>query len=147
MILAALFVIALSGVADHLHDGDSFHLQGQRVRLAQIDAPEIDQVCLDAADKPYAAGVKARDYLVSLIHDDPISCTAERDDRYGRPLVTCRTGDSSLSINQRMVRAGWAFAAYGDAYRKDQLYAQSQRLGVWRGPCQVPAEWRKAHRP
>lgn len=72
--------------------------------------------------------------------------SAERDDRYGSPPVTCRTGDGPLTLNQRMVRAGWAWAAYGDACWRDQKVAMAEHIGVWRVPCQVPADWRKARR-
>jgi len=52
----------LSGIIDHFTDGDSFIMQGQKVRLWGIDAPEYYQNCLDALGSEMVSAGHAIDY-------------------------------------------------------------------------------------
>jgi endonuclease YncB( thermonuclease family) len=51
---------ALTGVA-HIVDGDTITINGTRIRLEGIDAPETDQICLDGKGKQWTCGISARD--------------------------------------------------------------------------------------
>lgn len=46
----------LTGVIDHFTDGDSFIIQGRKVRLWGIDAPEYYQNCFDTEGNEYPCG-------------------------------------------------------------------------------------------
>ena len=50
-----------------VHDGHSLTLGNARYRLHGIDAPEIDQVCLDENGGVWACGVQAREKLKQFI--------------------------------------------------------------------------------
>ncbi len=50
-----------------IHDGDSLTLGNARYRLHDIDAPELDQVCLDENGGVWACGIQARDRLKEFI--------------------------------------------------------------------------------
>lgn len=45
-------------------DGDTVEIGQVKIRLAGIDAPETDQVCLDAKGEKWACGIAARDELI-----------------------------------------------------------------------------------
>ena len=89
-------------------DGDTIAVGSRYVRLHGIDAPETDQVCLDARGERWTCGIAAREHLYSHIAGRAVTCTPHGEDRYGRTLATCSTGGENL--NAWMVREGWALA-------------------------------------
>ena len=48
-------------------DGDTLILNGSPYRLDGVDAPETDQVCLDAAGAVWTCGIEARDQRKTLL--------------------------------------------------------------------------------
>ena len=105
----------ITGTA-RISDGDTIRVQGTRIRLNGIDAPENDQVCIDKSNKTYACGIAARDALARLIQGRAIACRGDKIDRYGRQIMTCFAGETD--INASMVATGWAlaFRSYSDIY-------------------------------
>lgn len=87
-------------------DGDTFWLDGVKVRVADIDTPEISQPRCDAE---YALGIRARDRLRDLLSEGPFALepVGTRDeDQYGRKLrVVVRNGSS---LGDRLVSEGLA---------------------------------------
>jgi endonuclease YncB( thermonuclease family) len=122
-------------------DGDSLELDGVRLRLEGIDAPELDQSCslLGAA---HPCGREAREHLLHLIAGRPVTCVSRDLDRYGRHLGRCRAGDTDL--NAEMVRTGWA-VAYG-AYDRQEAEARAHGRGLWSGDFTWPQEFRREKR-
>jgi endonuclease YncB( thermonuclease family) len=56
-------------------DGDTLVIGEQHIRLDGIDAPETDQVCLDAAGQRWTCGIAARDQLARRIGTASVSRT------------------------------------------------------------------------
>lgn len=87
-------------------DGDTFWLDGVKIRVADIDTPEISEPRCDAE---YALGVRARDRLLDLLNQGPFSLEriGSRDqDQYGRKLrVVVREG---TSLGDMLVAEGLA---------------------------------------
>lgn len=87
-------------------DGDTFWLEGVKLRIADIDTPEISEPRCDAE---YALGIRARDRLLALLNEGPftLSPVGTRDeDQYGRMLrVVIRDG---VSLGDRLVAEGLA---------------------------------------
>jgi endonuclease YncB( thermonuclease family) len=150
MLSPILLAIVLFGPVDHLHDGDTFHVQGHRVRLAGIDSPEIGQTCKGHDGTSYDCGDAAREAMVHLIAGRRVRCSGKDIDRYGRPVVTCTADGDALSLNEQMVMRGQAVAYdYGrnvSPYHRDEDMARRAGLGIWSGPFEVPSGWRKERR-
>lgn len=86
-------------------DGDTFWLDGVKIRVADIDTPEVSTPHC-AAER--ALGLKATERLRDLMNEGPFTLLpADRDiDRYGRQLrVVARQGQSLGDI---LVREGLA---------------------------------------
>lgn len=120
-----------------VNDGDTITLNGQRIRLLGIDAPEYNQTCV-ADDGSYRCGRQAREALVKLIAGRVIACEGGKRDRYDRLLAICKIG--TLDLNRAMVEQGWA-VAYGD-YGDAQRTAKARQAGIWAGTFERPRDWR-----
>src|SRR5690348_13529706 len=109
----------VSGTA-RIIDGDTLAIGDVKIRLEGIDAPETDQVCLDADAAKWPCGVVARDRLIAHVSGRPIDCKPTGIDRYERTLAICSVAGDDL--NGWMVREGWAlaFVRYSTAYVKEE---------------------------
>jgi endonuclease YncB( thermonuclease family) len=70
-------------------DGDTVEIGHTKIRLSGIDAPETDQLCLDAKGEKWACGIAARDALIKYSNGQPWDCDLTGTDQYGRSLGTC----------------------------------------------------------
>jgi len=118
-------------------DGDTLELNGIRVRLREIDAPEYDQICRKQGSD-YNCGREARDHLAKLVSSKPVTCAGWEYDQYDRLLAECAVAGGNL--NRLMVEAGWA-VAYG-GYEGVEAMASSFGKGMWEGDFERPREWR-----
>jgi endonuclease YncB( thermonuclease family) len=123
-------------------DGDSLEMNGTRIRLFGIDAPEAGQSCAKAGVQ-YDCGATATAALRRLTENQHVRCAAEGLDRYGRTLAVCRVGN--VEVNAWMVRQGHAlsFRRYSEAYVPDENDARMKRRGIWQGSFDAPWVWRK----
>ena len=127
-------------------DGDSLEMDGRRIRLLGIDAPEYKQYCFDAQKKKYDCGIEAKKYLKSLTEAPDFHCKKAKTDRYDRDLCICYAGEEN--VNLKMVAAGWAVpyraedAEYFDAARK----AKAQKIGIYQGKYIAPELYRRLHK-
>ncbi len=126
-------------------DGDTLDIDGVRIRLEGIDAPEVAQTCSKANGEPWTCGLEASDVLRALIANKSVSCDRVGLDKYGRTLGVCFADADEL--NAAMVRTGyaWAFVKYSQAYAAVEKEAQLARAGVWQGSA-IPA-WEFRRRP
>lgn len=87
-------------------DGDTFWLEGVKIRLADIDTPEVGSPQCDAER---VRGIEATHRLIELLNAGPFELKLSGGkslDRYGRQLrLVEREGDS---IGQRLVVEGLA---------------------------------------
>lgn len=137
----ALATKTLSG-APLIVDGDTVQIEQSKMRLQGIDAPETDQLCLDAHGKTWACGIVARDLLVAYSAGREWDCDLNGQDRYGRSLATCFIEGEDVA--GWMVRQGWAlsFTKYSHSYDSDEMTAREARLGLWQGAFIAPWDWR-----
>lgn len=87
-------------------DGDTFWLEGRKIRIADIDTPEVGE---PKCDSEYALGMRATHRLRDLLNAGPFelqSIPGRGKDRYGRDLrVVVRKG---RSLGDQLVREGLA---------------------------------------
>jgi endonuclease YncB( thermonuclease family) len=86
-------------------DGDTFWYRGQKIRIADINAPEVSH---PACRREAALGERATGRLLALLNQGPFTLQPyQRDrDRYGRLLRTV-TRDGA-SVGEALVREGLA---------------------------------------
>lgn len=124
----AVFVI--SGVVKRVIDGDTILLEGHKIRLRGIDAPEKYQ--------PF--GGKAAVFLNSLICGKRVRVEYYKYDKYGRIIGTVYLQEND--INLAMIRHGfaWHYKQYDDT----QLYADAEdearaaKKGLWMDSIPIP---------
>lgn len=79
-------------------DGDTLWLNGEKIRIAEIDTPEINGRC--PAER--ALALRARGRLVELLAAGPVRFQRVGKDRYGRTLA--RFG----GVSEALIREGLA---------------------------------------
>ena len=150
-VLLALLALACPAAAQdvlagpaRVLDGDTVEIQGQRVRLHGIDAPESAQTCMDGAVRPYRCGEVATKALAALIGRGPVACRVLNRDRYGRLIAVCYR--NQVDLNASMVATGHALAyrQYGTSYAGHENAARARRLGLWQGRFDAPWDWRRS---
>jgi len=138
---APLSAQLISGYAEIL-DGDTIRLQGKRVRLVGMDAPETEQYCRKNGQE-FACGRLSAAHLEHLVNKQPVRCKWLAYDKYNRILGSCSAGE--INLNQTMVLDGWA-VSYDD-YRKDERFARQEKRGIWQWEFERPNIWRRANLP
>ena len=126
-------------------DGDTLEVDGVRVRLHGIDAPEYEQPCWFHG-RHWLCGREATRVLANQLHDRQVVCEIRDRDVYGRVVATCSIAGGDL--NAWMVAEGWAFAyrRYSRAYLPEESRARAAKRGIWRGEVLAPWDWRKGKR-
>lgn len=125
----------LTGRVVHVGDGDTLTIessdgQRRRVRLAWIDAPELDQ----------AYGHQARAALDHKVYGREVTVQVVDVDQYGRIVGLVRLGERD--INAEMIAEGWAwhYRHYSQSPEFEALEqaAREKRLGLWAGEHPMP---------
>src|SRR5271154_5202517 len=90
-----------------VRDGDTIQLGSVTYRLDGIDAPELDQVCIDDHADPWTCGVDAREQLTKLIGGRPVHCEdLGADKSKNRHIGICSVAGDATNLNQQLVRTG-----------------------------------------
>jgi len=123
-------------------DGDTLYIGARKIRLSGIDAPETDQVCLNASGQTISCGLEAKKELQQHFGGRLLTCKLQGVDRYGRSLGDCFLANESIS--RWLVRNGWAlaFRRYSTNFIPDEDYARERKLGLWSGSFIAPWDWR-----
>lgn len=137
-----------TAVVERVLDGDTVILRGwrERVRLANIDAPEMAHGHRQPG-QPFS--VQSTKWLTRKVQGKPVAVRCVDEDHYGRQI--CNLYLQGEHVNRELVRAGLAWANTASArYLRDksilavQREAQEQRHGLWvDGQPVAPWKWRK----
>ena len=84
-------------------DGDTLEIQGKRVRLHGIDAPESDQIGKDKNEQNYRCGRAATQRLTELIGRRALTCEIRDRDRYGRWCAICSISEQDIILRMKRV--------------------------------------------
>jgi endonuclease YncB( thermonuclease family) len=148
---ALAVILGLMGAAPSLaaevviHDGDSLTLGNARYRLHGIDAPELDQVCLDENGRVWPCGVQARERLKEAIGGRQVHCDDKGPDPglpQRRRMGECHVLGVETTLHQWLVRQGWALNFENGQYQDDQEQALVGPSGLWRGCFSTPQDFR-----
>ena len=130
-------------------DGDTVTLLDEsrsqhRIRLAQIDAPEIGH----GRNKPgQPFGQRSKQSLSDLAFSKDARADCPQTDRYGRQVCTILVGN--LDVNLEQVRRGmaWVYRKYANdpVYYRAEDEARNAKRGLWNDLDPIPPwEYRKA---
>ena len=124
-------------------DGDTIHLNGEKIRFTGIDTPELKQTCLNEGTK-HPCGFTAKQILIDKISNNSVECVSEGKDQYKRTLAECFVNNESLS--SYLVRSGYAFAyrKYSQKFVSDEDYARINKIGMWSMEFDYPWDYRKS---
>jgi endonuclease YncB( thermonuclease family) len=130
-----------------VRDGNTIQLGDLTYRLDGVDAPELDQMCIDDHADPWTCGLDARDQLTKLIGGRPVHCEDRGPDKNFRKrhLGVCTVAGETASLNQLLVRQGFALNLEPPAkgrFEKDQASARDDRKGLWKGCFVSPQQFR-----
>lgn len=151
LILAVLSASQSWAAGAVVKDGGTLQLAGVTYRLDGIDAPELDQMCIDEHADTWACGVEARDQLAKLSGGREIRCgDLGADPAYKkRRIGVCTVVGETTSLNQLVVRQGFALnfdpAAKG-RFKEDEAGAKDKRQGLWKGCFVAPSEFRRGRK-
>jgi endonuclease YncB( thermonuclease family) len=124
-------------------DGDTLGIQGIRVHLFGVDAPESSQLCRRPNDVQYQCGVQAARKLEAFIANRAVTCSPVDGDGGGRTVATCSVNGTDLG--DWLVRNGLAFDRPEISewrYHDAQLEAEHAARGVWNGVAVRPWRYR-----
>jgi endonuclease YncB( thermonuclease family) len=142
LVLPALAIAAdVTGPAK-IREGDQITIGTTRIRLGGIDAPSLDQLCLNPQGERWTCGVAARDELVRHVGDKSWTCHVRRTDRRG--LLVARCDVDGEDVQQWLVKNGWAlsYTRFSHDYDADEKAARDARAGLWAGAFIAPWDWR-----
>ncbi len=129
----------------HVIDGDTLDVDGRRIRLHGIDAPERGQPCTKNGES-FDCGEASKQHLTYLLTGEKLICNGRSRDKWGRDVATCMTGTEDVAA--LMVRHGWAVAytEYSKDYVEDEQFARTNGMGLWAKDFVLPKEWRNRQR-
>ena len=143
LLTAQADVTQLRGVVTEVHDGDTLKLKSgkdvTKIRLAYIDAPELDQLY----------GYASKTSLEQLTRDKRVEATCNGKDRYGRFLCTLQVGTEDINAVQVKRGMAWEYSHYapkGSPLKALQSEAKAGKRGLWAEP-NPEAPWKYRHTP
>jgi endonuclease YncB( thermonuclease family) len=143
----ALLLPSLASAADitgaaKIREADTIQIGNSRIRLAGIDAPSVDQLCLNNKGDRWTCGTAARDELIRHTEGRNWTCHVGQTDRRGRSLARCEVDGED--IQRWLVRSGWALAytRFSRDYEADEAQAREAKVGMWQGAFIAPWDWR-----
>ena len=146
-VLTLIFILTINQVKSQtikIVDGDTIHLNGEKIRFTGIDAPELKQTCLKEGMKDFC-GITAKKILINKIENNNVECIKDGKDQYKRTLAECFVNNESLS--SYLVRSGYAFAyrKYSKKFIEDENYAKANQIGMWSMKFEYPWSYRRSN--
>lgn len=144
LLSCSTYAASFTGKLIKVLDGDTVEVlrdgKAERIRLAQIDAPEKSQ--------PF--GQAAKRYVLDVAALKVVTVDIETIDRYGRAVGEIFLPGGS-NLNKQIVGAGYAWQY--KRYSKDSEYAaleaeaRAAKIGLWQDKGPVPPwDWRRGKR-
>lgn len=137
-----------------IHDADTLSINHQVIDLFGIDAPELDQMCVDEDYNEYPCGRTARQVLIARINNREITCKGNYTSNENKAAKICSLRSlpdinvkdyQDTSLNYWLVLNGHAVAdtLTTDKYATAEATARRLLRGIHRGHFQLPWTWRE----
>ncbi len=136
----------VSGTVVAVHDGDTItlktHSEEKKIRLASIDAPELNQ--------PF--GVESRQMLRALVLGKEVQVDFIKKDRYARLVGKVVLNSDDVNLKQVQLGAAWVYREYlkeipikeRALYLEAEAQSRAVAIGLWKDADAVePWIWRK----
>ncbi len=128
-----ILAVALYIATPYAIDGDTVYVEGERVRLVQVDTPELG-TCYAKQAREYTQSFLNSEGAIKLVRDSNL----DDKDIYGRSLRYLFKGERNLNLE--LVRNGYAKPLFfnkvkGKYAKQIEQYARNakaSRLGVWK---------------
>ena len=120
LVFALLATASAASATTVLIDGDTFVLDGERIRIIEIDTPETFR---PRCENELILGLKAKERLRALLDSGPLTVVREGHDYWRRTLAHVYAGETD--IGQTMLTEGYALP-----YVKGPK-AKASRLAQW----------------
>jgi endonuclease YncB( thermonuclease family) len=147
MVLVVMALAAPALAADpEVTDAGTVRLDGTSFRLDGVDAPDIDQMCLDPGGAVWPCGVEARDRLNAHIQRRAVRCEDKGPDPAlaRRRIGSCAIDGEPGTLNEWLVREGWAIRPDAKGrFAAEESDARENRRGLWRGCFAEPRDLRR----
>ncbi|QPF89878.1 thermonuclease family protein [Bradyrhizobium commune] len=156
--VALVLFLALSGIwtpsgpasaltaAATVRDANSIQLGDVTYRLDGVDAPELDQVCIDDHADPWTCGIEAREQLTKLINGRSVHCDDVGPEKnFGkRHRAICTAEGDKVTLNEQLVKLGYAIARepIKANVKPAADEAKTASAGIWKGCFVGPQEFR-----
>lgn len=135
------FANALQGKVVAVHDGDTITIldeqkKSHKIRLAQIDAPELHQ--------PW--GKNSKKSLSDSVYLKSVYVEVESIDRYGRQVGTIYLDQEDICRTQVKTGNAWAYRKYlrDPSLLNEEKIAKENKIGLWSLDQPIePWLWRK----
>jgi endonuclease YncB( thermonuclease family) len=137
LLFAASFAHAetITGLASVI-DADTIQINGEVIRLLDVDAPQRDQLCSQAlGDVTWECGREAAFALIDWIGATAVQCETDGLDRYKRHLARCSVGGDDVAV--WLADGGWAVPDQNckcEAVRAASGHAAALGRGIWIEP-------------
>lgn len=144
LLSSSLVAETITGKVIKVADGDTVTILvnqvKHRIRLAEIDAPELK-------GQPY--GSDSKKLMSRLVFNQRVIVEYSKKDRYGRLIGTVRV--NLTNVNEAMVKAGlaWHYKHYSKSEVLSRLEqkARADRIGLWADKTPIaPWEFRRRKR-
>jgi len=136
----------ISGKVVAVHDGDTLTLKTQfeekKIRLASIDAPELNQTY----------GSEAKDALKGLVLGKQVQVDFSKKDKYSRLVGKVILNSDDINLKQVQLGAAWVYREYlkempvkeRTLYLEAEAQSKAAAAGLWKEADVVePWIWRK----
>lgn len=133
----------ITGKVTKIVDGDTLKIFNEKnhtlykVRIAHIDAPEINQ----------NFGLEAKKFLFNRIYNRYVTIKTNKKDKYGRIITDVLYNNNKNNIGEEIIKNGLAWVWHysnNKNYKIIELNAKNHKLGLWKSKKYIdPFLWRK----
>lgn len=133
----------INGRVTKIIDGDTLQILSDKnkvlykIRIADIDAPEIDQ----------DFGLKSKNFIYNKIYNKYVTVKKQNKDKYGRIVAHVLYNNKKNNIAEELLKNGLAWVwhySHNKNYKVIELNAKNNKLGLWKYKNHIdPFLWRK----